>query len=289
MARSASWGTPSQVSTPTGATFVAASPRVAAAGSNVYVVWRDNRNAGLDVYLRRSSNSGSSFVAGETRVDVGDAAGANSSFSPTIAAEGSNVYVAWVDDRDMGSFDIWLNRSNDDGATWLAGALQLDQDVFSHDSIEPTVVAPSPGIALVGWVDFRSGFPDIYSARSADAGTSWNTPLRVDTGTAQGAFGSMDLAFGAAGDLVVAAWADDRSGFLDIYANFSLDGGVNWQPQDYRLDSSPLGTSDSEKPAVFVEPGVAHVVWEDHRVGAGCTRTIGMECPDADLYYRRLE
>ena len=39
---------------------------------NVYVVWRDNRNGGLDLFLRRSTNNGSSFGA-ETRIDTGDA------------------------------------------------------------------------------------------------------------------------------------------------------------------------------------------------------------------------
>jgi hypothetical protein len=282
------WSAEQRLSTPGSATFVAASPQLAAAGANVYVVWRDNRNGSLDVFLRRSSNNGATFAA-ETRIDTGDAAGSNSSFSPSVAAEGSNVYVAWIDDRDMGAFDVWLNRSQDAGATWLAGATQLDMDAFSHDSIEPQVLAPQAGAAVVTWIDYRFGFPDVVSARSDDRGDTWGAPQRLDTSTAAGVSGSYDLAVGADGALVVAAWADDRAGFLDVYANFSLDGGLTWQPQDYRLDSSPLGTSDSEHPFVYVGGTTAHVVWEDHRTGAGCTRPIGAECPEADLFYRRMQ
>ncbi|MBX3273028.1 MAG: exo-alpha-sialidase [Sandaracinaceae bacterium] len=281
------WSAEVRVSTPTTATFVAANPRVAAAGNNVYVVWRDNRNGALDIFLRRSTNNGASFGS-EVRIDTGDAAGSNSSFSPVIAAEGDNVYVAWVDDRDMGAFDIWVNRSQDGGATWRASAIRLDMDPFSHDSIAPRIVAPQPGVAVVSWIDHRHGLPDIFAARTSNRGDTWSAPARLDTSTAQGVSGSYDLALGAAGALVVAAWADDRRGYLDIYANFSLDGGITWQPQDYRLDTSPIGTSDSENPFVYVAAGTAHVVWEDHRVGAGCTRAIGAECPEADLYYRRM-
>jgi len=198
------------------------------------------------------------------------------------------VYVAWVDDRDMGSFDIWVNRSQDSGSTWRSGAIQLDMDPLSHDSIEPHVEAIGGGVAVVGWVDFRFGFPDIVAARSDDAGDTWSAPTRADTGTGAGVSGSYDLAFDSDGSLVVAAWSDDRAGLLDIYANFSLDGGLTWQPQDYRLDTSTLGTSDSQNPVVYVGGTTAHVAWEDHRLGGGCTRASGMECPEADLYYRRM-
>ena len=283
------WAAPVQLSTGTGTNFVAASPRIAATGTNVYVVWRDNRSGSLDLQLRRSIDSGATFGA-ETRVDTGDAAGANSSFAPEIACEGTNVYVAWVDDRVGGAFDIHFNDSNDRGATWRAAALSLDGDAFPHDSIEPHVVAPSAGTVLVSWLDYRSGFPDPFVIRSTSSGATFGAPERIDTSTAPGASGSYDLAFGASGSLIAAAWADDRSGLLDVHANFSLDGGVTWQPSDYRLDSSAAGSSDSQRPSIFVGASGVHVVWEDHRRGAGCTTgTAGdPECAAADIYYRSL-
>ncbi|MGF1466758.1 MAG: MopE-related protein [Sandaracinaceae bacterium] len=283
------WSTPIQLSTPAGTSFVAANPRVAAAGSNVYVIWRDNRNGALDVYLRRSTNSGSTFVAGEQRIDVGDAAGANNSLTPDIAALGGNVYAVWVDTRDMGSFDIYANRSIDSGSTWLSSAVQLDRDAFSHDSLEPHVAALSGGVVVATWIDLRSGLPDVLAARSTNRGRTWGVPERLDTGSAPGVAAAFDLGFDGEGDILGAAWADDRNGFLDIYANFSLDAGVTWQPSDIRLDTSTIGTSDSERPAVYVSDDAVHVVWVDHRVGAGCTRAIAMECPEGDIYYRRLE
>ena len=64
-------------------------------------------------------------------------------------------------------------------------------------------------------------------------------------------------------------FSDDRSGMLDIYANYSLDGGANWQPNDVRLDSTGIpGSSDSVEPDVAVSGGAVRAVWVDHRSGA---------------------
>lgn len=274
------WGTPIQIDSG-GSTIVAANPRVAAVGTNVYVVWRDNRNGGLDIYFDRSSTSGSagSFSATDKRLDVGTAAGASTSFAPTMAAEGNNVYVAWVDAREDGAFDIWTNHSTDSGANFrTSDSIRVDDDALPHDSIEPHIVAPLSGTAIVAWIDYRAGFPDVYAARTTDSGASYADPVRLDTGADIGESGSYDLALGASGQRLVAAWADDRSGSLDIYANFSLDGGANWQPQDYRMDATATpGSSDSESPVVYVTETAGHVAWVDNRNGA-----------NADIYYRRL-
>ncbi len=273
---------PIQVDHGTGANFVAATPKVSAVGTNAYVVWRDNRNGALDVFFNRSTDGGATWAAADTRLDVGTPAGSSASFSPVVAAEGGNVYAAWVDDRSGSSFDIWLNVSRDSGLTWrTTDSIRLDQDTLPHDSTEPRIVAPAAGTAIVAWVDARFGFTDILSTRTTDAAATFSTPLRADTGSAPGASSSFDMSLGAEGSLVVTAWADDRNGLFDIYANFSLDGGATWQPQDYRLDSTAVpGSSDSVRPNVYVGGGAGHVVWVDYRAG-----TSG----NGDIYYRRLD
>ncbi len=286
----ATWLAPIQASTSAAVNFVGAQPRIAAAGTRAYVIWRDNRSGSLDVFTRVWDQSAGAFVAAERRMDVGTTAGSSSSFSASIAAEGNNVYAVWVDDRDRGSFDIWMNRSTDAGATWLAGAVKLDGDTIDNDSIEPQVVAPDVGDVMVAWIDYRSGFPDPFVTRSANAGMTFSAPERVDTGTSPGASGSYEIALAASGNLAAIVWADDRAGLLDIYANFTLDQGLTWQPQDYRLDSSTLGTSDSQNPVVAISGSRVHVAWVDHRRGASCpSAASGPTCPEGDLYYRRIE
>ena len=284
----ATWSTPLQLSTPAGASFVAAQPHIAAAGTNVFVTWRDNRSGSLDVFLRASTDSGATFGA-EMRMDTGTPAGSSSSFDPAIAASGTAAWVVWIDDRDTGSFDVWMNRSTDNGATWLANAVQLDQDPLHHDSIEPHVVSPAAGVVLVSWLDYRFGQPDPYSTRSSDSGATFAAPIRLDTSTTPGASASHDIDMAASGTLVAVVWADSRSGLTDVYANFSLDQGVTFQPQDYRLDSSAAGSSDSETPRVWATTGAFHTVWVDHRRGASCPYAGTTSCPNGDIFYRRVQ
>ena len=73
-----------------------------------------------------------------------------------------------------------------------------------------------------------------------------------------------------------------------MYANFSLDQGVTWQPQDYRLDSSAAGSSDSGAPRVWATTDGFHVVWVDNRRGAACPYAGATSCPNGDIYYRRV-
>ncbi|NIS28850.1 MAG: exo-alpha-sialidase, partial [Actinobacteria bacterium] len=257
----ASFGAPLQLDHGSGTSFVASAPQIAASGSEVHVVWRDNRNGALDIFHVRSTDSGATWSASDTRLD-GGTAGAASSFSPVVAAESGNVYVAWIDDRNGSSFDIFFNRSTDSGASWGA-ATRIDDDPLPHDSTGVRIAVTGASRLVVAWVDFRFGFADIIARFSDTAGGSFESAQRLDTGTAPGTSTSFDLAIASGGDLVGAAWADDRAGFLDVHANYSLDGGRTWQPADPRLDSTAAGSSDSERPHVYVGGGAVHVGWID--------------------------
>ena len=148
----------------------------------------------------------------DRRVNTGVAAGSVSAFDPDIAVEGNNVYIAWVDNRSGDSFDIFLNESNNRGSAWLSAPRDIDQDSLPHESLSPKLVTPMTDMVVVGWVDYRFGFPDILTAASVDKGTTFSAPVRVDTGSGPGETGSYDIAMAADGALVGVAWADDRAG-----------------------------------------------------------------------------
>ncbi len=271
----ANWSAPRRVDTAMG-DVLAGEPRVVAAGGRVHVLWRDNRNGGLDVFYRSSGDGGSSWNP-ERRIDTMSGPGTSASFAPALAVRGDEVHVAWVDDHGGGSFDIWHRRSLDGGSSWDSPR-RLDDDPLPHDSFSPRIALPD-GRVVVAWVDHRFGLPDIVSRSSADAGATFGSLTRLDTGDGEGAATSEDLQLAAAGDLVAAVWADARDGAPDIYVNYSLDGGATWQPSDVRLDVTGLpGSSDSVSPALAVEAsGRIHVVWVDYRDGNA-----------GDIYYRGL-
>jgi hypothetical protein len=262
------------------ATAVASTPRIATgAGNRVFVVWRDNRNGmNTDIWFRSSADGGATW-GNEVRLDT-DAAGSHASEEPSIAADtDGNVYVAWQDVRTGSSYDIYFNRSADHGATWLTTDTRVDTDTFAQDSVRPIALALPGRVAVVVWEDRRFGLPTPYANRGTEAGTRWMTSdVSVPAGR-PGQFSAYNLAASASGNLVFVAWADNRaSGALDIWGNYSLDGGASYQPADVRFDTTAAGASDSNNPSVLVTGGRVHVVWLDRRADG----VVG------DIYYRGM-
>jgi hypothetical protein len=84
-------------------------PRIEVAGEAVFVTWHTAYElfAGVDVYLNRSLDAGTSWLSAARRLNVGAPTGASSTL-PEIAVSGSSVYVTWEDDRN-GEDDIYFD------------------------------------------------------------------------------------------------------------------------------------------------------------------------------------
>ena len=68
------------------------SPQIQALGNTTFVVWQDNSTGNDEIYLRKSSNAGSTFGGKKNLSDnVGN------SQSPQIQALGNTTFVVWQD------------------------------------------------------------------------------------------------------------------------------------------------------------------------------------------------
>ena len=272
------WAAPRQVDDSGLSLTIASTPSLATVGNHVCVVWRDNRSgAGTDVYFRHSADGGVTWPGTDVRLDT-DAAGAHPSELPSVAVDAAGtVLVAWQDVR-LVAYDIYANRSTDFGAHWLAADVRVDTDPYAHDSLHPTALSLGAGEFAVVWQDLRWGLANVYASHTA-AGVFAASDVAVMAG-APGRSRATNVVAATAGSAVYAVWADDRSGSLDIYANYALDGGATFQPTDLRLDAAPAGI-DSSTPAVLATLNggspVAHIVWVDRRAGA-----------NGDIYYRSI-
>jgi hypothetical protein len=223
--------------------------------------------------------------------------------TPSVAANGSAVYIAWselrvpdpmttIPDR----YDIYANVSTNSGAAFMSASRKIESDPLKHDSLNPTAVALSPTIGVVVWEDWRSGFPSVRATRTTDAGVTWHSPDYPAQGGANGVPGSStstNVVAAGASTSVFVAWADDRDepsnvvthtlSHYNIYADFSLDSGESFQPNDIRLDTSSPGT-DQEQPTVFTVNNVGHFAWVDRRN----TSSTGVVNLQGDIYYRNL-
>ncbi|MFA7360395.1 MAG: exo-alpha-sialidase [Candidatus Kapaibacterium sp.] len=132
------------------------SPSIAVSGSNVHVVWRDNRNGNLEIYYKRSTDGG---IIWETDTRLTDNT-ADSEY-PSIAVSGSNVHVVWNDKRD-GNMEIYYKHSTSGGVVWssdirLTNASQYSQMPF---------IAVSGTLVHVVWFDGRNFNSEIYYKRN---------------------------------------------------------------------------------------------------------------------------
>lgn len=137
-------------------------PRLAVTWNNVYVTWAEQVGAWKIHY-------NSSQVAGQTWLPNGavqlDSSSPSHSLSkdPTSVTSGWEVFVAWVDERNSSTRDIYFRRSLDGGTTWPHSETRLDTGVpAGHSRSEDPQLAFSDSSVYAVWNDQRTyyGRPD---------------------------------------------------------------------------------------------------------------------------------
>ena len=223
---------------------------IVARGDTVHVVWYDQRDGNLEVYYKRSTDSGISWSS-DTRVSF------DSSWSehPSVAASGAVVHVAWVDSRNgWPNTDIYYKRSTDGGSSW-GPENRLTYDPGSSDYL--SLAASGMAVHAV-WTDDRDGhIGEIYYKRSTDAGATW----QADTSLTMGLPNSYYPCVAASGSEVHLVWWSENGGYHDIFYKRSLDNGMTWSGNALLTTVSNWAGC----PTIAVSGSMVHIVWEDDR------------------------
>jgi len=122
------------------------------------------------------------------------------------------------------------------------------------------------------WLDWRNVDPDVYFARSADAGATWGVSARVNQDIADFWQSNPDIAVNAAGVLHV-VWQDNRTGTDDIYYARSTDGGQTWSAE---IRVNDIYTGSQNAPAVAAVGDAVCIAWADGRVAYN--REVYVDC-----------
>ncbi len=208
----------------------------------------------------------------DTRIDHGDTYDPEpESSAPVLCVSGNYVYVAWYDDRGVGTNNVWLQISQDGGDTWNATDMQVNDNPEAEWVAEKPALACDGSTVYVVWEDDRDGElknKAIYFNVSTDAGGTWldnDVNLTVDD---EGDWNSLDPQIQVRGSHVYVSWYDGRDGAYDIYFQHSTDGGLTWLNEEKRVDTDGSGDAYSAKPRMAVDgAGHVHVAWEDLRNG----------------------
>lgn len=134
-------------------------PNIAAVGSNVHVVWVEERDGNEEIYHRRSTDNGLTWVSLKRLT--------NNSFAsqtPKVKVDGQFVHVVWLDKRD-GNNEIYYLRSLDAGMTWDS-EIRLTNDASSSYNSSISITGTE---AHVVWTDERDGNQEIYYKKNPTA------------------------------------------------------------------------------------------------------------------------
>lgn len=240
------WGSDTRL---TNNSFQSTTASIAVSGSNVHVVWQDDRDGNIEIYYKRSTDGGINWgtdtrLTNDTSVSV----------YPSVTVSGSAIHAVWYDGRD-GNYEIYYKRSTDGGISWGADT-RLSATPFVS---ELATVAVSGSIVHVVWQDMRDGNYEIYYKRSTDGGLSWGTDTRMTNNSAESFAPNLTLS----GSNIHLTWQDARDGNFEIYYKRSTDGGISWGT-DTRLTNA---SGSSVRSFSTVTGTAVHVVWMDERDG----------------------
>lgn len=306
---------------------------------NLYLVWT-KFGANTTVYTSRSTNQG---VAWSTPLALSVPAEGFPWPSDIAVAPNGDVYAAYHSGGDTGAVgDTWVLRSTDGGVTFpqkvrafLPGQSDVTFNVKSavgsipglqfwmQGSAQPWLLPDPvrPGNVYVVSNDDPDNVhgngddADVVLARSADDGATWAVTTIPD-----GSGGALQVfpfaAIDQLGNLAV-AWYDTRRGLtngfgrllLDVFATYSLDGGVTWAtpfmvndpnnpfdpdfPSNQRRYPEPqttpcaktVGSTETcrigEYMGIDIDRGRVYVTWEGNAFDAGGNVTGDQQWTDS--------
>jgi hypothetical protein len=196
----------------------------------VYLAARVDTSNGDKIYVVSSSDDGATFgpAVYVSDFDINTFADA---VNVGVYAQGSTCHVAWADDRVQAGEDVWYQRSDDAGATWLPADIQVDTNGGIGDAQTQAMFVQADGdLVTVCWQeDDRINTSEfIYTNISADGGNTWLTSdIQVgnyDTSITDVDFNSVAVKNGT----ILYAWRDNRTGSDLIYASATSDGGLTF-------------------------------------------------------------
>jgi hypothetical protein len=225
-------------------------PAIAVDGPNIYVVWENYTIGAPEIYFKKSNDGGDTWTTSKRLTN-----NAGGSILPTIAVNGSSIYVAWADNTPD-NYEIYFKKSDDGGDTWTISK-RLTWN--AGNSFVPKIAVDGLNIYLV-WEDYTPVNLEIYFKQSFDGGATWTSNKRL-TNTPGASFRP---AMAVDGLNIYLVWADDWAddimpGDYEIYFKKSDNGGDTWTTSK-RLTNN---AGRSFLPTIAVNGSTIYVVWED--------------------------
>lgn len=247
---------------------------------NVYTVWADDSMVLSQAWFVRSTNGGNTF---DSPIRVDEAGLFALQVFPAIAVDSNgNVFIAW-EDHEENDADIFIKKYDGLGFG-PRRKVNLDLGGFSDYDSSPSIAANGSDEVYVVW-EYRDNsldlYPDIYFARSIDAGQTFSRALIALNGRRPA------IAIDSSGVAYV-VWEDLTEFSLSRPTHIKICKieGDNPPSTPVQIDSlsSPY---HARFPSIAVGPGDTgervYVIWQSARIPVPGFSGEGISSYDIDL------
>lgn len=226
-------------------------PTIASQGSNVIIVWQDNRDNNYEIFYKRSTNGGLIWESNDGNLS---GTSGTSEYS-TVTVSNNNVHVAWQD-QTLTNYEIFYKNSPDFGESWSISYTNLSSD--PNVSRFPSITSNGNNVHVV-WQDDRAGNNEIYYKNTSNNGLNWAlNPIRVTSNSGN----SLNPSIICSATALHVGWYDDSPGDKEIYYTRSTNNGINWV--ENRLTTN---SGSSLFANLSISNSNVYAVWSDNRDG----------------------
>jgi len=219
----------------------------------------------------RVASASSPFTTWSASIRADDRPAATDSFYTRLAVARSGasgaqdeIVVVWQALAGQGidvTSDIYLQYSDDGGATWLVDDLVVNEVAGSAEL--PVIATDGDGHVHIAWRDGRNDAAEVFAdVFDVDAGTlSGNQPLSDGEAAEQ-----ITITAEQGSDRVYVAWTDLRATKKTIRLNRSSDDGETWAVDGEVVNRDSI-FADSTNADIAARTSGVVVAWEDTRSG----------------------
>ncbi len=191
---------------------------------NVCIAWLDARNGNYDIYFSHGIKENDRWQLSKN-IRVNDDPVNASQYTPSIAFDNGNAYIAWYDDRNR-DFDIFFSRGRLENNNWKFDNGIRVNDEHKGDQMHPSIAARDGEIFAV-WEDERDGTSDIYFSKSIRKKDGIEFSKNIKVNDIEGKH--YDPQIGISGDNIYVAWQAEVKDGGDIYFSHGKYNGSNWE------------------------------------------------------------
>ncbi|MBN2635075.1 MAG: T9SS type A sorting domain-containing protein [Prolixibacteraceae bacterium] len=242
---------------------------IAVLNDTVYAVWEGQRGTVSNIYFSKKTDGETSF-SGDLNISGGPDSIIH--MMPSIAvAESGNIYVAWTAISNNESYwNIWFSKSTDGGNTF-----QTPQHLSTSNVLFYPSVGAFNDMVYIFYPD-AANYPmaDYYIMRSANSGTSFENPIKVNDAPCLGAIEFSEtstIAVDSSGNVYL-AWVDGRraNGNGDIFMAKSTNNGESFSTNVMVNDINQSGADSIQySPSIAVDGSDnVYVSFIDKRLGS---------------------